>query len=122
MLSDKIGFCPSIVFNSDCMFILVLLYLGFDFILQMIEQDTVETSAILLTIIFVVGAVPLFSGFPKHRKYYMPVSFIIWLVLSTSGASIFCPWVTLFVFMLGVLLIEVSYLKNLKKKNYAVAG
>lgn len=119
VLLDRIGMCTSVICMAHCFSIPLFLLFGFDVVLRLIDQEWVESTIIVFTLI--IGIASFLSGFLSHRQHFVPVLFIAGFLLLVNGESVNDTWISESLTVAGVLVITYAHVQNLKWKHYCKA-
>ena len=117
LIADKVGVCTSILCMIHCLAIPILLIMGIDSILLLIDQEWIELT--IIGISFVIGLIAFIGGYLQHKQHFVPVLFIAGFLLLINGESVVHTGVSITLSVTGALVILYAHVQNLKWKRYA---
>lgn len=109
---DLLGICTSFICMIHCISIPLLIILGFDSILWLIDNEWVELGILLASLL--IGGIAFFRGYLLHRQRFIPLLFVVGFLLIANGESIAPEWLGILVAVIGATLIAFAHFQNLK--------
>ncbi|MDN5202748.1 MerC domain-containing protein [Fulvivirgaceae bacterium BMA10] len=83
---DKVGICTSLLCMLHCLAVPILLILGLDSILIIIDHEWLELTIVLCSLS--IGLIAFLQGFVQHRQHFVPVLFVAGFLLLINGESV----------------------------------
>lgn len=120
LILDKSGICVSILCMLHCLAVPLLLILGTDSLLLMIDQEWLELLIIITS--FIIGSISFMQGFFQHRQHFIPILFCAGFLLIVNGESVKSTWVTVGLSIAGASIIAYAHYQNLRWKKYTFTG
>lgn len=109
---DLMGICTSFICMIHCISIPLLVILGFDSVLWMIDNEWVEMGILFASLL--IGSIAFFRGYLLHRQRFIPLLFAIGFLLIANGESVAPEWLGILVAIFGATLIAIAHFQNLK--------
>ena len=107
---DKLGICASLLCMIHCLALPLLLFLGLDAVLLLIDQPWIETTIIATSL--VVGLIAFARGYLQHRQHFISVLFIAGFLLVVNGEAIEDSLLALILSLCGACIIAYAHLQN----------
>ncbi len=112
---DLMGICTSFICMIHCISIPLLIILGFDSILWMVDNEWVEMAILLASLL--IGGIAFFRGYLLHRQRFIPLLFVAGFLLIANGESVAPEWLGILVAVFGASLIAIAHFQNLKYRR-----
>lgn len=109
---DLMGICTSFICMIHCISIPLLVIVGFDSVLWMIDNEWVEMAILFASLL--IGGIAFFQGYLLHRRRFIPLLFVAGFLLIAKGELIDPEWLGIMVAVFGTILIVIAHFQNLK--------
>ena len=112
---DLAGICTSIICMIHCISIPLLILLGIDSILWAVDQEWVELTIIISSLL--IGSTAFFRGYIKHKQHFIPVLFVAGFLLIVNGEAVAQKWLGIVLSVIGAAIIAYAHIQNLRWKH-----
>ena len=117
---DFAGVCTSVLCIIHCISIPIMLVLGLESIVAIVEVEWVEWTIIGCSLF--LGLIAFYTGFIKHKQHFVPVLFVAGFLLIVNGENVAQEWLGLILSVIGAALISYAHIQNIKWSNYATTN
>lgn len=108
---DLIGLCTSVICMLHCLSIPLLMILGVDSVLWLVDQEWIEVTIILSSLI--IGSIAFYNGYLQHKQHFIPILFVAGFLLIVNGESVVQEWLGITLSVIGAAIIAYAHLQNL---------
>ena len=109
---DLLGICTSVLCMLHCLAIPLLIVLGLDSVLRVVDQEWIEMGILLASL--TIGALAFYRGYSRHKRIFIPFTFLVGFLLIANGESVSPEWAGLTLSVFGACIIAFAHIQNMR--------